>query len=317
MTNPSRRYPTATDFRQAITQRIKSQAARTGRSAHELRREFLYQRFLARVFHPSSGDQWVLKGGVGLLIRLPIARFSQDIDLYNTSHGLTDAVANLRACVAIPDLDPLTFQIGQATRMSGAVIGATITVEAYLGATMFGNFTIDLSTDLGHVGAVDRIRPAHVIDIDDISQPPVIQLCAMSDQIADKVCAMYCTYGIQQQPSSRYRDLVDLVLIIQSSAIDANETRAALTRQARVRGLTLPPAIRSPAPSWTNAYRRQASHTPRLLQELHDLDAALTFTGRCLDPLLAETRTSGVWHPATASWTAEPPTHAEPDPAIR
>ncbi len=317
MTNPPRRYPTAKDFRQAITQRIKTQAARNGRPANELRREFLYQRFLARVFHPSSGDQWVLKGGVGLLIRLPIARFSQDVDLYNTSHGLQDAIANLRTCVAIPDLDPLTFHIGPATPMSGAVAGATITVEAYLGATIFGNFTIDLSTDLEHLGAVDRIRPAHVIDIDDISRPPLIQLCAMSDQIADKVCAMYSTYGTQRQPSSRYRDLVDLVLIIQSSAIDAADTRAALAQQARVRRMTLPPAIRSPASSWTNAYRRQASQTPRLLQDLHGLDAALTFVGRCLNPLLADTTTSGVWDPASVSWTAELRTQAAPDWTIR
>lgn len=309
MTNPPRRYPTAKDFRQAITQRIKAQATRNSQSVNELRREFLYQRFLARVFHPSSDDQWVLKGGVGLLIRLPIARFSQDVDLYNTSHGLQDAIANLRTCAAIPDLDPFTFQIGRATPMSGAVAGATITVQAYLGATIFGNFTIDLSTDLQHVGAVDRIRPAHVIDIDDISRPPLIQLCAMSDQIADKVCAMYSTYGTQQQPSSRYRDLVDLVLIVQGSRINAADTRAALAQQGRVRRITLPPAMRSPAPSWTNAYRQQATQTPRLLQDLHNLDAALKFVGRCLDPLLADTTAAGVWDPVSASWTAGLPNH--------
>ncbi len=269
-----------------------------------MRREFLYQRFLARVFHPSSGDQWVLKGGVGLLIRLPIARFSQDIDLYNASHGLQDAIANLRACAAIPDLDPFNFQIGRAIPMSGAVAGATITVQAYLGATVFGNFTIDLSTDLQHVGAVDRIQPAHIIDIDDISGPPMIQLCAMSDQIADKVCAMYSTYGTQQQPSSRYRDLVDLVLIVQSTHINAADTRAAMAQQARVRKITLPQAMRSPAPSWTNAYRQQSAQTPRLLQDLHNLDAALTFVGRCLDPLLANTMAAGTWDPVSASWTA-------------
>lgn len=268
-----------------------------------MRREFLYQRFLARIFHPTNGDQWVLKGGAGLLIRLPIARFSQDVDLYNTSHGLEDAIANLRSCAVIPDLDPINFQIGRATPMSGAVAGATITVQAYLGATVFGNFTIDLSTDLQHVGAVDRIRPAHVINIDDISPPPMIQLCAMSDQIADKVCARYTTYGAQQQPSSRYRDLVDLVLIIQSSPIDAADTLAALALQAQVRQITLPPAMRSPAAGWTNAYQQQAARTPRLLKELHDLDVALTFFGRCLNPLLANTTTSGVWEPAAASWT--------------
>lgn len=39
MTNPPRRYPTAKDFCQSITQRIKTQAARNGRPANELRRE--------------------------------------------------------------------------------------------------------------------------------------------------------------------------------------------------------------------------------------------------------------------------------------
>jgi hypothetical protein len=303
VTTPARRYPTAKDFRQAITQRINTESARRSRSVSELRREFLYQRFLARVFHSSNDDQWVLKGGVGLLIRLPTARFSQDIDLYNAVHGLEEAIANLRACVVIPDLDPLLFQIGKVVPMSGAVSGATITVEAYLGATLFGNFTIDLSTDLEHVGAVERIRPAHVITIDDISLPPVIALCAMADQIADKVCAMYGTYGAGQQPSTRYRDLVDLVLIVQSSSIDAAETRAALVQQARVRQIVLPAAMKSPAPSWTVAYLQQATQMSQLIRELHDLETALTFVGQCLNPLLSNIVMSGAWDPSSLSWT--------------
>jgi hypothetical protein len=53
-------YRTPAAFRSAVDARLKSQARRESRTFAELRREFLYQRFLARVFHEES--LWVLKG---------------------------------------------------------------------------------------------------------------------------------------------------------------------------------------------------------------------------------------------------------------
>ncbi|QNK82904.1 hypothetical protein [Nakamurella sp. PAMC28650] len=120
---------------------------------------------------------------------------------------------------------------------------------------------------------------------------------------------MYSTYGAGQQPSTRYRDLVELVLIVQSSSIDAAETRTALIQQARVRQIVLPATMQSPAPSWTIAYRQQAAQMSQMLRELHDLETALTFVGQCLNPLLSNIVTSGAWDPSSLSWSPGLPSH--------
>ena len=94
----SRRYSTPAAFRHALTQALHAQARPSDRLFNELEREFLLQRFVARVFHQDV-TPWVLKGGIGLLIRLPSARFSRDLDLFSRENGVQEAVADLeRLC---------------------------------------------------------------------------------------------------------------------------------------------------------------------------------------------------------------------------
>ncbi len=69
-----------TAFRRSLNDRIRVAARGRGVSAQQLQRQFLLQRFLARVFDMPDGP-WVLKGGAGLLVRLPGARHSQAVDL--------------------------------------------------------------------------------------------------------------------------------------------------------------------------------------------------------------------------------------------
>jgi Nucleotidyl transferase AbiEii toxin, Type IV TA system len=75
-------------FERSLSDRLKQRAAaRLGASANQVRREYYLQRFLARVFAQPDGP-WILKGGTGLLVRLPEARHSQDIDLLQR-HAVT------------------------------------------------------------------------------------------------------------------------------------------------------------------------------------------------------------------------------------
>jgi len=56
-----------------LDDRLKTVAAARGRDVNLMRRQFLLQRYLARVFHDPESP-WVLKGGTGLLVRLPGAQ---------------------------------------------------------------------------------------------------------------------------------------------------------------------------------------------------------------------------------------------------
>jgi len=73
MVNGSPQYATANAFRRALEDRLKQEAKLRGRPLDELRREFLFQRFLALLFSGPEG-RWVLKGGASLLMRLTEAR---------------------------------------------------------------------------------------------------------------------------------------------------------------------------------------------------------------------------------------------------
>lgn len=299
---PTRRYGSVAAFRPALKQALQDQARRSGRLFEQLNREFLLQRFLARVFHQDK-TQWVLKGGIGLLVRMPTARFSRDLDLFHQDTGLQDAIADLQRCAAITDLDPFTFQVSEPKPMTGGVSGVTFTVQAFLGATLYGSFPIDLSTNLDPLGRIDVFTPEPVITVADVSAPPPVRIYPVPDQIADKVCAMYTRCGTLGAPSSRYHDLVDLVLITTNLRFDAGELSKSLTRQAAIRGLRLPSTLEPPAPAWTTGYPKAATQARSMSAELRALPTALAAAGSCLNPILSETVSAGSWDPHRSQWT--------------
>ena len=60
---------------------------------------------------------------------------------------------------------------------------------------------------------------------------------------------MYERHGPTATPSSRFRDLVDLVLIVSNLELDAGQTVKALTAESRRRGLSLPARLETPGPT--------------------------------------------------------------------
>ena len=131
---------------------------------------------------------------------------------------------------------------------------------------------------------------------------PLFRLYPLVDQIADKITAMYETHS-RGEPSNRYRDLVDLALLIGAEAMDAALLIAALrSREKNARNpVVLPPSMRSPGVGWVDGYPAEAGRTS-LDRELHRLDAALAYVGDCLNPVLGGTLTAGRWNPRTLSW---------------
>jgi hypothetical protein len=78
----SPRYRSEGARKTALLTKIRTLAPQRGLSPQALRREYVLQRFLALLF-AAQPSPWVLKGGSGLLIRLPGARHSEDIGRAN------------------------------------------------------------------------------------------------------------------------------------------------------------------------------------------------------------------------------------------
>jgi len=184
-----------------------------------------------------------------------VPRHSQDIDLLHPDAELAAAVAELRRVADIGGLDPFTFTVGEPTSMLGGVAGATGRITVSLGAAVLDRFPLDLSTGLEPVAGLERHQLQPMVEMEDVAALPEVTLYPLPDQIADKVAAMVERHGPRGRASTRYRDLVDLVLIVRSCEVDAELTRAALSAQAHRRELTLPLTLSAPSPAWVSGYR--------------------------------------------------------------
>lgn len=296
---PPARNPAA--FSRSLKDHIRNEAKRRGGDTVQLRRAFFLQRFLTRVFS-EPGDRWLLKGGAALLVRRPDARYSRDIDLLHTTAAIEEALAELATIAdADSELDPFRFVMATPKLMTSAVAGASVQVSVYYGAVHLEEFPIDLSTELVPVGEIDYQSPMPVAAIDGLAPMPAFALYPLAQQISDKVCAMYELHS--GQPSTRYHDLVDLVLIVTTWSIDADTTRNALRRESSRRGLALPSAVASPAPSWAAGYAKIAKTVAAVTEDARDIAGALHILSGCLDPLLHDSDQGGSWNPHTQQWT--------------
>ncbi|AKU14780.1 nucleotidyl transferase AbiEii/AbiGii toxin family protein [Luteipulveratus mongoliensis] len=294
MINGSPQYRTAEAFRRALHAHVKAEHDRTGRLSEHLNREFAYQRFLALVF-AAAPENWVLKGGGSLMFRRPGARFTRDLDLLNLDPvTANEAVAELRDLVRPQPGDHLTYVFNRVETQQDRD-QASIRVIASIGTTEFTRFDIDLVLNRPLRSAPDRVHPEPVIDMPGLPAMPVVLLHPVPDQLADKVCAMYEPHH-GGHASSRYRDLHDLALIIDTESLDAARVLAALTHERKRRSLELPAAVTSPGLAWAKGYAKVVDGTS-LPDHLRTLDGALTAVGACMDPLLSGTRTTGTWEP--------------------
>lgn len=93
-------------------------------------------------------------------------------------------------------------------------------------------------------------QPEHVPPLAEDAIPEVpqhgYQAYPLVDHVADKVAATYERYGTAGMPSTRYRDLVDLVSIVTGASIPAADQLAALVSEFDRRQLDLPASFDVP-----------------------------------------------------------------------
>lgn len=302
MTEP--RYADPAALRQAIADHLRRLSReRPGSQLADLQRQFAYDRLLARVFG-AEPDAWVLKGATALLARLHgAARHTLDIDLYRPAAPLDDAEAALRSAASLDVGDFFRFTLEPGRRIDAGRTTLRVPVTAYLGATEFARFHVDLVAGLAMTGVPEDAAPLVPAVLPGIVYVRY-RVYPIVDHIADKVCALLEVHpriGRPAQASTRYRDLADLVVIAHTQAVRGPELARALASEAARRGIELPTTFRTPdAAGWVSGYARVARDVPGLAE--HDLEAALSTVKRFLDPILGGTVT-GNWRPDRQGWT--------------
>ena len=300
-----RRYGDPQALRQAITDRLRGLASqRPGAQLADLQRQFAYDRLLSRLFR-TEPDAWVLKGATALLARLGgTARHTLDVDLYRRHADLEAAESALRNAASIDIGDFFRFVLSPGRRIAQDRATLRVPVLAYLGATEFAGFHVDLAVGVEMTGEPDEVGPLVPIELPGIVTT-TYRVYPVADHLADKVCALLEVHPRltgPPVPSTRYRDLVDLALLAHHVRLDAEELRFALTSEATRRALKLPQRLSVPvAVGWRTGYARAARDAPGLQER--GLDSALATVRAFIDPILAGSAT-GSWDPDRLVWSA-------------
>lgn len=294
-----RSYGSPTAFRRALTDRLKTEAKKSQWTIAQLQRQFAYDRLLQRLYLIDDG--WVVKGATALLARGIGVRGTIDIDIYRAVEQHV-AEADLRRAAATDIADWFTFEIGPSQPVAGAACGIRLRVTAFIGTAIWADFHVDLvGSAVRMTGEPEAVQPLARIAMPDVEQHGY-RAYPLVDHIADKVAAIFEYHGALSAPSTRYKDLVDLVAIIISVSVNADAQMIALRSEEERRSIKLPERFAVPdTEEWGRGYRAEARRS--LLRVAHTLDEALAIVTPFLEPLFDGTAV-GSWRPPDARWTS-------------
>jgi hypothetical protein len=290
-------YETPGAFRRALTDRLKTLSAKSRWDLPQLQRQIAYDRLLARLYLVDRA--WIVKGATALLARDLGVRGTIDIDLYRDA-SVDVAMRELREAAASDLGDWFNFEIGAAQPVSDGADGSRAPIKALIGPTVWASFHVDLvGTAVRMTGDPDDVPALARVGMPDIEQPGY-RAYPLVDHVADKVVAMFDRYGNAAAPSTRYKDLVDLVAIATGASVVAAAQIRALRSEGARRSVELPGRFDVPGrETWERGYSAEARRS--LLDIAQSLDDALAVVGPFVDPLLSG-EAEGRWDPEAGAW---------------
>jgi hypothetical protein len=291
-------YASPVAFRAALEARLSAAARAGGPPAGRARKVVAFTRLLARL-RRAAPDGWVLKGGFALELRLAgRARTTRDVDL-DFAAGLEAATEALVAAAAT-DLDDF-FEFA-VERVGAADVGAPgggvrFRAEARVAGRAFETLAIDVGVGPTGLPSGDELQVPDLLGFAGISSPRV-PAAPLERHLAEKLHALTRRYGADQ-PSSRPKDLIDILLISELAVFDAAALRAAVARVFAERATHAVPTTLPAIPvGWARPYAVMASEV--------DLDADPA-QGRAeaqafLAPLWSADDQAQHWDPVSRSW---------------
>lgn len=213
-------YSNASAFRRALEDRLNAAAKSEGLDLQRMRRQLAFDRLLVRLF-AAKNPPWRLKGGYALELKLAIARTTRDLDLGLSSATIPghDLLEILQTAAAQDTGDFFTYAIGEPSMdLDGAPYGGSrYPVVANLDGRLFARFHLDLG-----LGDIQR-EPWEWTESKDWLGFAGIEAgrfpsISREEHFAQKIHA----YSLPRsdRANTRVKDLVDLVLLINSEPMD-------------------------------------------------------------------------------------------------
>jgi len=253
-----RAYASATTFRRALEERLNNLARQEATDVNRLRRQVAFDRLLARMFRRGEAA-WVLKGGYAMELRFQKARTTRDLDFTVRPGALpesnTAVVLDQLQQAAAEDLrDFFEFLIGQPIMDLDAAPygGARYPVQARMDGRVFAKFHVDVGIGDVLLEPAESVAGRDWLGFAGIPSP-TIWIISKEQQLAEKLHAY--TLPRPVAPNSRVRDLVDMVLLVQSGGLSEEKVLVAVHQTFTRRGThALPGPVPPPPPDWSRAY---------------------------------------------------------------
>jgi len=232
-------YPNATAFRSALETRLQTLAQKENTDLQRLRREVAFDRFLARLFLRKDAP-WVLKGGYAMELRMREARATKDIDLawkevFPKGKGSPNQMilAELQEAAAEDLRDFFVFLVGQPDEGIEAAPygGARFPVEARIDGRLFVTFHVDMGIGDVVIEPYEETKGRDWLEFAGIP-PAKVRAIPKEQHFAEKIHAYTQPC---QTTNSRVRDLVDMILLIDSGKMNKVKTRKAIEATSKKR----------------------------------------------------------------------------------
>jgi len=266
---PSERpYKTVTAFEAALTTRLKARVT-SQRTYQDLRKELAFDRFLARLMRVAP-DSWLLKGGVALEYRLQqYARATTDIDI--SSKGTLDSISDALGAAADVRMDDyFAVRIGESSRPVEEIATFRFAMDIlYENGRMFEQIKIDVGFADRWLGDPQEVTGPALLDFIGID-PVSVRAIPITQHLAEKVHAYTKQYGARG--STRVKDLVDMVLLVDAAPIDGDAQAEILRKVFEARGThPIPRELPPPPAGWRAPYARVARglRVPPTSEEAH------------------------------------------------
>jgi predicted nucleotidyltransferase component of viral defense system len=238
------------------------------------------------------------EGGFALELRIGAnARTTKDIDV-DWKLDEEHAVELLIDAAALALDDGFEFAVERASDdadLDGG--GQRWSVTANVAGRQFERVAIDIGFATEPVLEPETIVSSQLLEFADV-QPIRVPAVAIEQHVAEKLHAYTRTYA-GRKPSSRVKDLVDLVVIGNTTKLDAERLREAIDEIFRKRAThDAPIAVPAPPGDWAAPWRRLVANLPAEV----DVHAGHRSAAAFLDPVLGRAIRLGKWDPDERTW---------------
>lgn len=272
-------------------------------------RQARFDRFLSRVFAHGERSEWLLKGGMSMLARVPRSRTTKDVDLAaQQAPNLAEAERTLTELVDVELGDHLTFRLIRSTPTGLGDNQPGVATRRYVFACIdvdhdnqIDTIVVDVVVGPPPIGRPEVIEPANRLHLRRPLVTHPYRLYPAADQIADKVCATMDTNYPGGKHSSRVKDLVDLVVLAHTQTVDLHELQLAITAKQDLSNIEPFGHFDIPA-DWTRTYPKTAKGVP--LAESFTAKTAAELVAAFIDPTLEKNANNATWNPQHLTWSS-------------